>query len=143
MWDTIQKLAGDGTTVLLTTQYLEEADRLADSIAILHGGRIVAEGSPDELKTMVPAGIVELEFVEPDELAAAQEALDGRYDINRVDYTLVVATTGSVAEMADMFIRLRDTGIEPSRLAKQTPTLDDVFFKILGEGKENSYASSN
>jgi len=143
MWETIQKLAGDGTTVLLTTQYLEEADRLADSIAILHGGRIVADGSPDELKTMVPAGIVELEFVEPDELAAAQQALDGHYDINRVDSTLVVATTGSVAEMADMFLRLRDTGIEPSRLTKQTPTLDDVFFKILGEGKENLYASSN
>ncbi|HET9261060.1 MAG TPA: ATP-binding cassette domain-containing protein [Acidimicrobiia bacterium] len=142
MWETIQKLAGSGTTVFLTTQYLEEADRLADSIAILHGGRIVVEGSPDELKTMLPAGIVELEFVEPDQLDAAQKALDSRYDIDRVDSTLVVATKGSVAEMADMFLRLRDAGIEPTRLTKQTPTLEDVFFEILGEKRENSYASS-
>ncbi|HEU4320778.1 MAG TPA: ATP-binding cassette domain-containing protein [Acidimicrobiia bacterium] len=142
MWATIEKLAGSGTTIFMTTQYLEEADRLAGSIAILHGGRIVAEGSPDDLKTMLPAGIVELEFVEHDRLVAAQKALDGRYDINRVDSMLVVATTGSVAEMADMFLLLRDAGIEPTRLTKQTPTLDDVFFKILGEEKENSYASS-
>jgi ABC-2 type transport system ATP-binding protein len=143
MWETIQKLAGSGTTVFLTTQYLEEADRLADQIAILHGGRIVAEGSSDELKKMLPAGIVELDFAEDEQLAVVQKALDGHYDISRVDSRLVVATTGSVTEMADMFVRLRDTGIEPTRLTKQTPTLDDVFFKILGEGKEDSNASSN
>ncbi|HEY5889451.1 MAG TPA: ATP-binding cassette domain-containing protein [Acidimicrobiia bacterium] len=143
MWETIQKLAGSGTTVFLTTQYLEEADQLADQIAILHGGRIVAEGSPDELKTMLPAGIVELDFAEDEQLAVVQNALDGHYDVSRVDSRLVVATTGSVNEMADMFVRLRDTGIEPTRLTKQTPTLDDVFFKILGEEREDSNASSN
>jgi hypothetical protein len=62
--------------------------------------------------------------------------------VSRVDFKLVVATTGSVAEMADMFARLRDTGIEPTRLTKQTPTLDDVFFKILEEEVEGSYAGS-
>ena len=142
MWETIEKLAGSGTTIFLTTQYLEEADRLADGIAILHGGRIVVHGSPDELKKMLPVGIVELEFTDPAQMAAAHRALDGHYDTNRIDSTLVVATSGSVAEMADMFLRLRDSGIEPTRLTKQTPTLDDVFFKILGEVKEGSYASS-
>lgn len=142
MWETIEKLAGGGTTVFLTTQYLEEADRLADEIAILHGGRIVAHGSPDDLKTTLPAGIVELEFVEQEQLAAAQSALDGHHNVSRVDSKLVVATTGSVAEMADLFVRLRDTGIEPTRLTKQTPRLDDVFFKILEEETEDSYASS-
>lgn len=142
MWQTIRELAKSGTTVFLTTQYLEEADRLADAIAILHGGRIVAEGPPDELKTMVPAGLVELEFGEQQQLAAAETALEEHYDVNRVDAKLVVATTGSVAEMADMFIRLRDTGIEPTRFTKQTPTLDDVFFKILDEQREDSHASS-
>ena len=142
MWQTIQELAQSGTTVFLTTQYLEEADRLADEIAILHGGRIVADGPPDELKTMVPAGIVELEFGEQEQLAAAQRALYGQYSVSRVDAKLVVATTGSVAEMADMFIRLKDTGIEPTRFTKQTTTLDDVFFKILGEERKDSHASS-
>jgi ABC-2 type transport system ATP-binding protein len=141
MWQTIRELAENGTTIFLTTQYLEEADRLADDIAILHGGRIVAEGSPDELKTMVPAGLVELEFSDEGQLAAAQSVLDEHYPINRADSKLVVATTGSVAEMADMFLRLRDGGIEPARFSRQT-TLDDVFFKILDEEMERSHASS-
>jgi ABC-2 type transport system ATP-binding protein len=143
MWETIRELAEKGVTVFLTTQYLEEADRLADEIAILHGGRIVADGSPDELKTTLPAGIVELEFVEQEHLAAVQRALDGHHNVTRVDSKLVVATTGSVDEMADMFVRLRDTGIEPSRFTKQSPTLDEVFFKILEEEREGSNASSN
>ena len=142
MWLTIRELAMSGTTVFLTTQYLEEADRLADEIAILHGGRIVADGPPDELKTLVPAGLVELEFSDQEQLAAAQSALDEHHHINRADSKLVVATTGSVAEMADMFIRLRDSGIEPTGFTKQTPTLDDVFFKILDEEREEWHASS-
>jgi ABC-2 type transport system ATP-binding protein len=142
MWATIRGLAEGGTTVFMTTQYLEEADRLADEIAILHEGRIVALGPPDELKTMLPEGIVELEFIEPDDLGAVQRALDGHHDVTRIDSTLVVATAGSVAEMADMFARIRDTGIEPSRFTKQTPTLDEVFFMILEGEKEVSDARS-
>ena len=142
MWQTIRGLAENGTTVFLTTQYLEEADRLADGIAILHGGRIVAEGPPDELKTMVPAGVVELEFSDQEELAAAQSALYEHYDTNRRDSKLVVATTGSVAEMADLFIRLRDSEIEPARFSRQTTTLDDVFFKIVDDEREASHASA-
>ena len=88
----------NGTTVFLTTQYLEEADGLADEIAILHGGRIVASGTPDELKAMVPTGIVELEFSEEGQLFAAQRALGEQHEVGRVDSKLVVATTGSVAE---------------------------------------------
>ena len=83
---------------------------------------------------MVPTGLVELEFDDQEQLAAALRALDGHHHMNRAESKLVIATTGSVAEMADLFIRLRDTGIEPTRFTKQTPTLDDVFFKILGEG---------
>jgi ABC-2 type transport system ATP-binding protein len=140
MWLTIRRLVENGTTVFLTTQYLDEADHLADEIAILHGGRIVASGTPDELKAMVPTGVVELEFGDQAQLVAAREALDGRYAVSRVDSKLVVATTGSVAEMADMFIRLKDGGIEPTGFSRQLPTLDDVFFKILDEDKEERYA---
>jgi ABC-2 type transport system ATP-binding protein len=141
MWQTIRELSENGTTVFLTTQYLEEADRLADEIAILHRGRIVAEGPPDRLKTMVPAGLVELEFSEQEQLAAAQSALEEHHHVDRVDSKLVIATTGSVAEMVDVFIRLRDTGIEPTGFSRQTATLDDVFFKILEEGREGLHAS--
>jgi ABC-2 type transport system ATP-binding protein len=136
MWRTIRQLADDGTTVFLTTQYLEEADHLADEIAILHRGRIVAGGTPDELKAMVPAGVVELEFDEETQLAAAQRALAARHTASRADSKLIVATTGSVAEMADMFIRLKDAGIEPTGFSRQLPTLDDVFFKVLDDDRE-------
>ena len=143
MWLTIRQLVENGTTVFLTTQYLEEADRLADEIAILHGGRIVASGTPDELKATVPTGLVELEFSDEGQLAAAQRALGEQHEVSRADSKLVVATTGSVAEMADMFIRLKDSGIEPTGFSRQLPTLDDVFFKILDDDKEDRHASAH
>lgn len=143
MWQAIRQLVEDGTTVFLTTQYLEEADSLAEEIAILHGGRIVASDTPDELKAMVPAGVVELEFDQEEQLTAAQRALGGRHEVGRADSKLTVATTGSVAEIADVFIQLNDNGIEPTGFASQPPTLDDVFFKILDDDRENRDASSH
>ena len=142
MWLTIRQLVENGTTVFLTTQYLEEADRLADEIAILHGGRIVASGTPDELKAMVPTGLVELEFGEEAQLSAAQRALGEQHEVDRVDSKLVVVTTGSVAEMADMFVRLKDSGIETTGFSRQLPTLDDVFFKFLDD-EEDLHASAH
>jgi ABC-2 type transport system ATP-binding protein len=142
MWLTIRQLVENGATVFLTTQYLDEADRLADEIAILHGGRIVASGTPDELKAMVPTGLVELDFDEEAQLSAAQRVLGEQHEVDRVDSKLVVTTTGSVAEMADIFIRLKDRGIEPTGFSRQLPTLDDVFFKFLDEEMEGRYASS-
>ena len=141
MWLTIRELAESGTTIFLTTQYLEEADRLADQIAILHGGRIVAGGTPDQLKTMVPAGLVELDFDQDEQLVAAQRALGEQHQVSRMDSTLMVTTKGSVAEMADIFIRLNDAGVEPIGFSRQTPTLDDVYFKILDEEKEEGHAT--
>jgi ABC-2 type transport system ATP-binding protein len=143
MWLTIVQLVENGTTVFLTTQYLEEADHLAEEIAILHDGRIVASGTPKELKAMVPTGLVELEFGEEEHLAAAQRALGELREVSRVDSKLVLPTTGSVAEMADVFTRLGDCGIEPTSFSSQPATLDDVFFKIIDEEKENRYAVSH
>ncbi len=143
MWLTIRQLVESGTTVFLTTQYLDEADHLADQIAILHGGRIVASGTPDELKATVPSGLLELEFGEEAQLSAAQRALGEQHEVSRVDSKLVVASTGSVAEVADMFIRLKDSGIEPTGFSRQLPTLDDVFFKFLDEDKEDRHASAH
>ena len=143
MWSTIRLLVERGTTVFLTTQYLEEADHLADQIAILHGGRIVARGTPDELKADVPTGLVELEFDDQGELAEAERALGEFHDVSRADSKLLVATTGTVGDMAGLFIHLRDLGIEPTRFARQEPTLDDVFFKILDDQKEQQHASTH
>ena len=140
MWLTIRQLVQNGTTVFLTTQYLEEADHLADEIAILHGGRIVASGTADELKAMVSAGLVELEFGEEGQLSAARRALGDRHEVSRVDSKLVVATSGSVTEMADILIQLKDRGIEPTGFSRQLPTLDDVFFKILDDHKGDRHA---
>ena len=143
MWLTIRQLVEKGTTIFLTTQYLDEADRLADEVAILRDGRIVARGTPGELKAMVPTGLVELEFGEDEQLSAAQRALGEQHEVSRVDSKLVVATTGSVADMADMFIRLKDSGIEPTGFSRQLPTLDDVFFTFLDEEKEDRHASAH
>jgi ABC-2 type transport system ATP-binding protein len=142
MWLTIRQLVENGTTVFLTTQYLEEADHLADEIAILHGGRIVASGTAEELKAIVPAGLVELEFAAEEQRSAAQRALGARHEVNRADSTLVVATSGAVVEIADIFIALKDAGIEPTRFSRQDPTLDDVFFKILDDGGEERHADA-
>jgi ABC-2 type transport system ATP-binding protein len=149
MWLTIRQLVEQGTTVFLTTQYLDEADHLADEIAILNGGRIVASGTPDELKAMVPSGLVELEFGDEAQVSAAQRAIGAQHEVSRTDSKLVVATSGSVADMAEMFIRLNNCGIEPVMFSRQLPTLDDVFFKILDaekdgedEEKEDRYASA-
>ena len=136
MWLTIRQLVETGTTVFLTTQYLEEADHLADEIAILHGGEIVATGTADELKAMMPAGLVELEFGEEAQLSAAERALGDQHSVSRVDSKLMVATSGSVGEMADVFIQLKNAGIEPTEFSRQLPTLDDVFLKILDDDRD-------
>src|SRR5262245_22163792 len=143
MWATIGHLVEGGTTIFLTTQYLEEADRLADEVAILQGGRIVASGTPDELKATLPAGVVELDFGDDGQLAAAQRALGQAHEVSQADSKLLVATTGSMADMADIFIRLTEAGVEPTGFSRQSPTLDDVFFKILDDTKEERHASAH
>ena len=107
---------------------------LADDIAILHGGVIVASGTPAELKAGMPAGLVALEFREPSEVAAAERALGDRPHLTTTDLTLTFATSGSVGELADAFIALRDAGIEPAEFSRQTPSLDDVFLEVLDQG---------
>jgi ABC-2 type transport system ATP-binding protein len=147
MWVTIRDLVDRGTTVFLTTQYLDEADRLADQIAILHRGTVVARGTPDELKAMVPTGLVELEFADEQQISAAQRVLGDHHEVRRVDSKLLIATNGSVGEMVELFAVLGDRGIEPTEFSKQAPTLDDVFFRILDDdqddAKEGRYANAH
>ncbi|MGW0782801.1 ATP-binding cassette domain-containing protein [Streptomyces sp. NPDC002913] len=133
MWGIIRELVSDGVTVFLTTQYLEEADELADRIAVLNGGRIAAEGSADELKRLIPGGHVRLRFTGPDAYRSAADALA---DATRDDEALAlqIASDGSQRELRAILDRLDTAGIEADELTVHTPDLDDVFFALTGTG---------
>jgi len=142
MWRTIKTLAKGGTTVFLTTQYLEEADELADTIALLDQGKIIANGTAAELKKLVPGGLVTFTFHSKQQLEAAAHVLKNGFTITENNLTLTVTTNGSVAQIAELFARLRDAKIEPTDFAQHVPTLDDVFFKLTGNKKGKNNASN-
>lgn len=131
LWQIIRDLVAAGTTVFLTTQYLEEADQLADRIAVLDGGRIVAEGTADELKRLIPGGHVRLRFLDPAAYGTAAAALP---DVSRDDDALVlrVPSDGSQRELRAVLGRLESAGAEADELTVHTPDLDDVFFALTG-----------
>jgi ABC-2 type transport system ATP-binding protein len=132
MWQIIRDLAAGGVTVLLTTQYLEEADELAGQIALLDQGRLVAEGTAEELKRRIPGGHIRLQFAYPDDLAAAARALG---DATRDDeaLTLQVPSDGDVKSLRALLDRLGDASIEVAGLSIHTPDLDDVFLTLTGQ----------
>jgi ABC-2 type transport system ATP-binding protein len=132
MWDDIRELATSGVTILLTTQYLDEADELADRIAVLDRGRIVAEGTSDELKRRIPGGHVRLRFADPGALDAAVTLFDGATpDEERL--VLRVPGNGDVASLRLLLARLEDAGIAVDELSIHSPDLDDVFFAVTGQ----------
>ncbi|MGI8712434.1 MAG: ATP-binding cassette domain-containing protein [Solirubrobacteraceae bacterium] len=138
MWDAIRNLAADRVTIFLTTQYLDEADHLANRIAVLERGRIVAEGTPAELKRRISGGHLRLEFAAPDALQAAERVLAtaSRED----DLILRVPNDGSVAALRRVLDQLDDAGVEIAQLSINTPDLDDVFFAVTGHPSEQRAA---
>jgi ABC-2 type transport system ATP-binding protein len=132
MWQIIRELVTTGVTVFLTTQYLEEADQLADRIAVLNDGRIAAEGTADELKRQIPGGHVRLRFSDP---VAYGKAADALRDSTRDDAALALrmASDGSQRELRAILGRLDAAGIEADELTVHTPDLDDVFFALTGD----------
>ncbi len=130
MWQIIRDLAADGVSILLTTQYLEEADELADRIAVLDRGRIVAEGTPEELKRRIPGAHIVLRFADAASLDAAARSLrEGSREDN--DLVLRVPNDGGIRSLRDVLARLGD-GIAVEDLSIHTPDLDDVFFALTG-----------
>ncbi|WP_280487376.1 ATP-binding cassette domain-containing protein [Nocardia farcinica] len=134
LWSVIRELAAEGTTILLTTQYLEEADQLADRIAVLDGGTIVAEGTPDELKQRVPGGHLRLRFADAATLTAAARALGdpAAAQPDPEQLALRIASDGSAGEIKAVLDRLAEHGVTIEQLAVHTPDLDDVFFALTG-----------
>lgn len=139
MWQTIHNLVDTGTTVFLTTQYLEEADQLADHIAVLHRGKIAVNGSPGDLKKRLPGGLIELVFHDEHQLNATTKVLENQYTPTRKDgLTLTLATDGSVAQLASILNQLRAADIEPAEFAQKMPTLDDVYLDITSDKREGN-----
>ena len=134
LWEVIGGLVADGTTVLLTTQYLEEADRLADRIVVIDRGRIAAEGTAAELKATIGTTSVALAFSEPAAAAAAAELLADLHAVRPVgsDQTITLPLSGGAATIREILNRLADAGIDVGRLDLHEPTLDDVFLSLTG-----------
>ena len=131
VWQIIRGLAAGGVTIFLTTQYLDEADHLADRIAVLDHGRIVAEGTPGQLKSRIPGGHIQLQFTGPRELESAAQAL-GAASPDDEALTLQVPSDGSLRSLRALLDRLDYAGIEVGSLSIHTPDLDDVFFALTG-----------
>jgi ABC-2 type transport system ATP-binding protein len=140
MWDIVRGLVSDGITIFLTTQYLEEADELAGRIALLDDGQIVAQGTPAELKRLVPGGHIRLEFGDPVQLERAAERLEtARRDPDAL--ALDVPTDGEVASLRAVLEDLAATSVEIAGLSLHTPDLDDVFLSLTGKNSPRKVAT--
>jgi ABC-2 type transport system ATP-binding protein len=138
MWDVIRTVVADGTSLLLTTQYLEEADQLADRISLLDGGRVVAEGTAAELKARVGDAGVELMFASVAEAARAATVL--RAALGQGSRALRVPTDGSVNHVRSVLNAIDGAGLVPERWEVRAPSLDDVFLTLTGHAARTTDA---
>ena len=131
MWGIVRELVADGVTIFLTTQQLDEADQLADRIAVLDQGRLVAQGSPDDLKRQAPGSHVRLLFSNPGDLDAAARVLTGSTREDE-DLSLRVPSDGGVKSLRALLSQLDEHSINPEEFSVHTPDLDDVFLALTG-----------
>lgn len=139
MWNTIRRLVATGSTVLLTTQYLDEADQLADRVAVIDHGRVVAEGTPDELKASVGESSLQLRLVDTadlDDAAVAVERVLGIRPAVSLDAGRLTAPMHDAERVAELLVTLREAGIGLAELSVSKPTLDEVFLALTGHGVE-------
>jgi ABC-2 type transport system ATP-binding protein len=135
MWQIVRELVAGGVTIFLTTQYLEEADELADRIAVLEGGRLVAEGTAEELKRRIPGGHVRLQFTDPGGIQTAQRVLGPAAHRDGDALALRVPSDGSLRALKALLDRLDDESIEVDGLSVHNPDLDDVFLALTGDSE--------
>ncbi|HJR19168.1 MAG TPA: ATP-binding cassette domain-containing protein [Actinomycetota bacterium] len=135
MWDMIRELVNDGTTVLLTTQYLEEADRLADRLVVIDRGHVIAEGTPAQLKSQLGDTVVEMGFADE---ATAMRVLDilAIYKPEREGALIRLSSAEGPKVLVDVLRRLDDKNLVPTTLALREPSLDDVFLTLTGKHAE-------
>lgn len=134
VWKIIRNLAESGTTIFLTTQYLDEADQLADHIAILKDGKIVAEGTPAELKKLLPGDRIAITFRDEAALQAAEQLFKSyKVDTIPAQLSMSITTDGSVEQVADILTGLKRNRIGVNEFSQKSPTLDDVFLTIIGD----------
>jgi ABC-2 type transport system ATP-binding protein len=139
MWEIVRELVADGTTIFLTTQYLEEADQLANRIAVLDQGRLVAQGTPEELKRLVPGTHVRLRFADLGDLDAAARVLAGSTR-DEAELTLRVPSDGRSKSLRDLLDRLDEHAIDAEEFSVYTPDLDDVFLALTGHASTEEMA---
>jgi ABC-2 type transport system ATP-binding protein len=135
MWQIVRDLVAGGVTIMLTTQYLDEADELADRIAVLDQGRVVAEGTAEELKRRIPGGHVRLRFADATQLDAARAVLPQATPDNDA-LALRVPSDGSLQALRSLIGLLDDRSVAVDELSVHTPDLDDVFLNLTEEKKE-------
>ncbi|MFD4440709.1 ATP-binding cassette domain-containing protein [Nocardia sp. NPDC058519] len=140
LWDVIEELVAGGTTLLLTTQYMDEADRLADSIAVIDHGKVIARGTADELKALVGGDRIELTVGHIDQLAVAQQALsglaDGEIHLEPGLRKLIVPVADGSQDLVAAIGRLTERKVEINDVALRRPSLDDVFLTLTGHEAE-------
>jgi ABC-2 type transport system ATP-binding protein len=137
MWDIIEQLVAAGTTILLTTQDMDEADRLADKIVVIDGGRIIAEGTADELKQRVGSERLEIAIAEASSFEIAKKVVDGEsLHLDSKTRTLSLATKGGVHQLKQVLSRLDEAGVGVENVSFRRPTLDDVFLTLTGHTTE-------
>ena len=146
LWDVIEGLVRDGTTLLLTTQYLEEADRLADTIAVVDHGRVIARGSSDELKLQVGGERLEVVVASADQLTTARDTL-ARIGLDEPEVephtrTVGVSVSGGAQTLLEALRQLDEQGVKVSDVGLRRPTLDDVFLTLTGQRVESEEEAS-
>lgn len=139
MWRIVRDLVGEGVTIFLTTHYLEEADQLADRVAVLDRGKVIAEGSPEELKRLIPGGFIRLEFADANELGSAARSFPAATR-DEDALTLQVPSDGRARSLREVLDRLERASVEVERVDVHTPDLDEVFLALTDDSAREGEA---